>query len=91
MADAGVAQWPKLFVNLRASRETELMRTEPTHIVHAWLGNSKEVAEDHYLMVTDEDFDRVAKGTAGFGAEVASRTRSSAQKNPDQIRTARST
>ena len=85
MARAGVAQWPKLFVNLRASRETELMRTEPAHIVHAWLGNSKEVAEDHYLMVTDEDFERASKGTAGFGAEVASRKRSAAQKNPDHI------
>jgi hypothetical protein len=85
MARAGVAQRPKLFVNLRASRETELMRSEPAHIVHAWLGNSKEVAEDHYLMVTDEDFERASKGTAGFGAEVAPRTRSPALRNPDQI------
>ena len=65
LARASVAQWPKLFVNLRASRETELMRSEPAHVVHAWLGNSREVAEDHYLMVTDEDFERASKGTAG--------------------------
>ena len=57
---AGVPKWPKLLVNLRASRETELMRQEPTHLVHAWLGNSREVAEDHYLMATDEDFLRAA-------------------------------
>jgi len=56
---ASVAQWPKLFVNLRASRETELMRSEPAHVVHAWLGNSREVAEDHYLMVRDSDYERV--------------------------------
>ena len=51
-------KWPKLLVNLRASRETELMLREPAHLVHAWLGNSKEVAEDHYLMVTPEDIVR---------------------------------
>jgi len=57
---AGVAQWPKLFQNLRASRETELMREHPAHVVHAWLGNSREVAEDHYLMVTDDDYRQAA-------------------------------
>ena len=29
-------------------------------MVHAWVGNSEGVAEDHYLMATDEDFDRAA-------------------------------
>ena len=82
---ASVAQWPKLFVNLRASRETELMRSEPAHVVHAWLGNSREVAEDHYLMVTDDDFERASKGAAGLGAEVAARVRSPASRIPDQI------
>jgi integrase len=56
----GVEKWPKLLQNLRASRETELMLQYPAHIVHAWLGNSKEVAEDHYLMVTPEDIMRAA-------------------------------
>ena len=36
------------------------MRQEPAHLVHAWVGNSEGVAEDHYLMATDEDFDRAA-------------------------------
>lgn len=57
---AGIPVWPKLYQNLRASRETELMRQEPAHLVHAWVGNSEGVAEDHYLMATDEDFDRAA-------------------------------
>ena len=30
---AGVATWPKLFHNLRASRETELAATFPLHVV----------------------------------------------------------
>jgi hypothetical protein len=57
---AGVTRWPKLLVNLRASRETELMKQDPAHLVHAWIGNSEKVAEDHYLMPTDEDFLRAA-------------------------------
>jgi integrase len=61
---AGIVQWPKLFQNLRASRETELMREHPAHVVHAWLGNSREVAEDHYLMVTDDDYRRAARPSA---------------------------
>jgi integrase len=61
---ASVTTWPKLFVNLRASRETELKREYPDHVVHAWIGNSKEVAEDHYLMVTDSDYERATSGLA---------------------------
>lgn len=53
---AKVPRWPKLLVNLRASRETELMKQDTAHLVHAWIGNSEKVAEDHYLMPTEEDF-----------------------------------
>ena len=55
---AGVEPWPRLLQNLRATRQTELMRTHPAHVVYAWIGNSREVAEDHYLMVTDADYAR---------------------------------
>jgi integrase len=58
---ANVKAWPKLFQNLRASRETELMRSHPAHVVYAWLGNSREVAQDHYLMVTENDYERAAE------------------------------
>ena len=57
---ANITRWPKLLVNLRASRETELMKLDPAYLVHAWIGNSEKVAEDHYLMPTDEDFLRAA-------------------------------
>ena len=52
----GINPWPKLLVNCRASLETELSRTKPNHKVLAYLGHSREVAEDHYLMTTDDDF-----------------------------------
>ena len=60
---AGVKAWPRMFHNLRASRETELLREHPIHVVTAWLGNSPRIALKHYCMVTDHDFDR-ARGIA---------------------------
>ena len=56
IAKAGVAPWPKLFVNLRSSRETELIKDFPIHTVTAWLGNSPRIAIKHYLQVTDDDY-----------------------------------
>jgi len=55
---AGLSAWPRLFHNLRASRETELVREHPIHVVCAWIGNSFEVAKRHYLQVTDVDFEK---------------------------------
>ena len=46
---------------MRATRQTELEDLLPSHIVCAWLGNSKEVARDHYLTVTDEHFSAAAE------------------------------
>jgi integrase len=66
---AGVKRWPKLLVNLRASRETELKREHPDHVVYAWIGNSREVALDHYLMVTDADYEKAASGQPSYPAQ----------------------
>ncbi len=59
---ASVDKWPKLFVNLRASRETELLETYPAHVVFSWIGHTAAVARSHYLQTTDTDFDRAAAG-----------------------------
>ena len=53
-----IAPWPKLFVNLRSSRETELVEEYPLHVVTSWLGNSPEIAAKHYLQVTAGHFSR---------------------------------
>ena len=58
---AGVTPWPKLWHNMRASRETELVETFPSHVVAAWLGHSVAVAEKHYLQVTVDHFARAAE------------------------------
>ena len=51
---ANVIPWPKLFVNLRSTRRTELQEKFPSHVVDAWLGHSTKIAERHYLQVTGD-------------------------------------
>jgi integrase len=58
---AGVAPWPRLFHNLRASRETELLSAFPVHVVCAWLGHGALVAQKHYAMVLDSHFDQAVQ------------------------------
>ncbi len=62
---AGVTPWPRLWHNLRASRQTELAQRFPIHTVCAWIGNSAPVAMHHYLQLTDADFERA------IGADAA--------------------
>lgn len=57
---AGLTPWPRIFHNLRSSRQTELAERFPSHVVCAWLGNSEDIAREHYLQVTDEHFARGA-------------------------------
>ena len=57
---AGLKPWPKLFQNLRSTRETELAERFPLHLVTAWLGNSQVIATKHYLQVTEDHFAQAA-------------------------------
>jgi hypothetical protein len=57
---AGVSGWPRLFHSMRASRQTELQRDFPLHLVYSWLGNSPRIAQQSYLLVTEDDFARAA-------------------------------
>ena len=41
---AGVRPWPRLYQNLRSSREMELAERFPIHVVAEWLGNSPKTA-----------------------------------------------
>jgi len=52
---AGLLPWPKLFHNLRASRETELFNEYPIETACAWIGNTPEVAVTHYINDPDKD------------------------------------
>jgi len=55
---AGVEPWPKLWQNLRATRATELARTEPDHVVNAFMGHTTKCAHEHYRQTTDQDYER---------------------------------
>lgn len=65
---AGLQPWPKLWQNLRASCETDLMRDHPIHAVTSWIGNTPTVALKHYIQVLDSDFDKAVRGGAESGA-----------------------
>ncbi|WP_144059914.1 tyrosine-type recombinase/integrase [Rhodopirellula sallentina] len=75
---AGVEPWPRLFQNLRASRETELMARYPAKDVASWLGNSVPTAMKHYAMATDEAF---AAASDPDATTVASATQSDTTKS----------
>ncbi len=44
---ANLTQWPRLFHNMRASCETDLMDEHGIHVVTAWLGNTPKIALNH--------------------------------------------
>ena len=68
---AGLKRWPKLWQNLRASRQTELEEYFPSHGVCQWIGNSLQVARKHYLQVTDSHDEKAASKVANFVASKA--------------------
>jgi integrase len=85
---AGVAVWPKLFQNCRATREIELCEKFPQHVVAKWMGHSESIANRHYLKVTEDHFRRAAKEPTGVvqkavqsGAETE---RNAAQAPPEK-------
>ncbi|MCE9591915.1 MAG: site-specific integrase [Planctomycetes bacterium] len=68
---AGLEPWPKLFQNLRSTRETELAEKFPMHVVCKWIGNSQAIAAKHYLQLTSEHFDRAVAGAPAQGEKQA--------------------
>jgi len=68
---AGVTQWPRLWHNLRASRQTELEERFPSHVVCAWLGNSEKIAREHYLQVREVDFAKAMQNPVQFSSALA--------------------
>jgi integrase len=76
---AGLEPWPRLFHNLRASRETELLNDYPLHVVARWMGHGVTIATRHYAMTTDQHYEKAAQGGASSGALAA---RDAAQQMP---------
>ena len=55
--------WPKLFQNMRSTRETELFKLTGGNVkaVCSWIGNTPAVAMQHYAQVTEADEKEAAK------------------------------
>lgn len=70
IARAGVTAWPKLFQNMRSSRQTELSAVYPITDVCAWMGNTPDGAADHYLQPLADSFRRATESGAESGAVV---------------------
>ena len=68
---AGLSPWEKLFVALRATRDTELRESFPVHVVEAWLGHEDRVAKRNYTQITDEHFRLAANSSPRPRKKVA--------------------
>lgn len=79
---AGLEPWPKLWHNLRASRQTELAETFPMHVVCQWIGNTGAVAMEHYLQTLDTHF---AKATAEPAKGQEQAAQNPAQSEPVRV------
>jgi len=86
---AGLEPCPKPFVNLRASRDTELRKDYPSHVVESWIGHGDRIAKEHDLIVTDDHFRRASEkrsknrsGTAQNQARAESSAHGLASERP---------
>jgi integrase len=72
IAEAGVTQWERLWHNLRASCETELLDRFPSHVVAEWMGHSEAISRKHYSAPNDSHFERAAaaQSAAQSGSEL---------------------
>jgi integrase len=68
---AGLPVWPKVWQNLRSTRETELLNDFPIHVVCAWIGNTEKIARRHYLQITEADYARAAGNPEKSAAKSA--------------------
>jgi len=55
---AGIQPIPRPFDNMRASRSSEIYAEYGAFYESKWIGHSRKVAENHYLQVREEDFER---------------------------------
>ncbi len=81
---AGLKPWPKVFHNLRASRETELADDYPIQVVCDWIGNSPQVASRHYLQTTETHFKKAMQQPAEMGSKELNKS-ISPKENPPEI------
>jgi integrase len=75
---AGLSIWPKLFHNLRSSRETELLSIYPVADVCRWFGHSATVAARFYAQARSEIAEIAAREPTIAGSNECSQVGSKA-------------
>jgi hypothetical protein len=91
LAKADVTPWQRLFHSLRASRQKELEREHPTHVVCAWLGNSPKIATESYLLVPAEDFEKASAPLDGASNGARGGLKRSLDRAMQHLRTNKNT
>jgi hypothetical protein len=71
-----------LFHNLRSTRQTELAEKYPIHVVCQWIGNSRAIAQEHYLQVTNAHFADAVRDPAGSASQTSGERGQKAAQNP---------
>lgn len=84
---AGRVPWPRLFQNLRASRETKLMATFPLKDVTRWIGKSECMALAHYAMTSDEAFQNATTSRSVVASQGNQEPRSTHQEKTEIAKT----
>jgi len=88
LARAGLEPWPRLFQNLRSTRETELANEYPLHVVTYWIGNTARIAAKHYLQISDSMYQQAAQNAAHEAQKQAQHTsvtgRTGQHENPQE-------
>ena len=70
----GIPLWAKLFVNCRASLITDLLDKYQQYFVCKWLGNTPNVADKYYRMITPEHIAVAAgQGDSKIANEIATK------------------
>ena len=70
---AGVEAYPRLFHNLRATRQTELLDSKEFTLKNVcdWIGNDEATAMTHYLQTTDEQIRKATQVATGANPMLA--------------------
>ena len=79
---AGVEKWPKIFQNLRSTRQTILEQFYPRGTVCEWMGNTADVAEGHYIQEMKEFRQQAANMTT---TDTREGDRHTTDKNPAKV------
>lgn len=85
IARSGQQPWPRLWQNMRSSRETELAERFPLHVVVAWIGHTKQVALTNYLQTLEGHFEAaLTRNTSQVGGRMQTDAQTDARSDADR-------